>query len=97
VDKQPEGITRGQSYHIQLNLSDVSESLLVTKGGFYNTTGGNWIFVLDPSGSFAAKKPIKIGRQNTAEYEVLEGLKPGDRVVTSSYESYGTVDRLILK
>jgi HlyD family secretion protein len=97
VDKQPEGITRGQSYHIQLNLSDVSESLLVAKGGFYNTTGGNWVFVLDPSGSFAGKKPIKIGRQNTAEYEVLEGLKPGDRVVTSSYESYGTVDRLILK
>lgn len=97
VDKQPEGITRGQSYHIQLNLSDVTESILVAKGGFYNTTGGNWVFVLDPSGSFASKKPIKIGRQNTAEYEVQEGLKPGDRVITSSYESYGTVDRLILK
>jgi HlyD family secretion protein len=97
VDKQPEGITRGQSYHIQLNLSDVTESLLVSKGSFYNTTGGNWVFVVDKTGKFAEKRPIKIGRQNTSEYEILEGLQPGDQVVTSAYESFGAVDRLILK
>jgi HlyD family secretion protein len=97
VDKTPEGITRGQTYHIQLNLSDVTECLLLAKGGFYQTTGGNWVFVVDKTGKFAEKRPIKIGRQNTAEYEVLEGLNPGDQVVTSSYESFGNVERLIMK
>jgi HlyD family secretion protein len=97
VGIQPEGITRGQSYHIQLNLSDVTECVLVAKGGFYNTTGGNWVFVVDKTGKYGEKRAIKIGRQNTAQYEVLEGLQPGDQVITSSYESFGTVDRLILK
>jgi len=97
VDKPPSGITRGQTYHIQLNLSEVTESILVAKGGFYQTTGGNWVYVVDKTGKFAEKRTIKIGRQNTQQYEVLEGLQPGDRVVTSSYESFGDIDRLILK
>jgi len=97
VDKTPEGITRGQTYHIQLNLSDVTECLQLARGGFYQTTGGNWVFIVDKAGKIAEKKPIRIGRQNTAEYEVLEGLQPGDRVITSSYESFGNVERLILK
>jgi len=97
VDKQPEGITRGQTYHIQLNLSDVTESILVAKGGFYQTTGGNWVYVVDKTGKFAEKRNIKINRQNTAEYEVTEGLQPGDKVITSSYESFGNIERLILK
>ena len=97
VDKTPEGITRGQTYHIQLNLSEVTECLQLARGGFYQTTGGNWVFVVDKAGKTAGKRPIRIGRQNTAEYEVLEGLQPGDRVITSSYESFGNVERLILK
>ena len=97
VDKPPAGITRGQTYHIQLNLSDVTECVLVAKGGFFQTTGGNWVFVVDKTGRTAVKRNIKVGRQNTREYEVLEGLQPGDRVITSSYESYGDVERLILK
>ncbi len=97
VDKPPAGITRGQTYHIQLNLSDLTEAVLVAKGGFYQSTGGNWVFVVDKTGKYADKRMIKIGRQNVRDYEVLEGLKPGDRVVTSSYESFGNVDRLILK
>jgi len=94
---EPEGITRGQTYHIRLFLSDVSEGLLLAKGGFFQSTGGNWAYVLDKSGSFAEKRRIRVGRQNTQVYEILEGLDQGDRVVTSSYESYGDIERLILK
>jgi HlyD family secretion protein len=93
----PEGITRGQTYHIRLFLSDVSEGLLLAKGGFFQSTGGNWAYVLDKSGNFAEKRSIRVGRQNTQVYEVLEGLAEGDRVITSSYESFGDNERLILK
>jgi len=94
---EPKGITRGQTLHIDLNLSDETEAVLLAKGGFYASTGGNWAFVVDPSGKFAVKKTIKLGRQNIQEYEVLEGLKPGENVVISSYESYGDLDRLVIK
>ncbi|MDH4271206.1 MAG: HlyD family efflux transporter periplasmic adaptor subunit [Candidatus Aminicenantes bacterium] len=94
---EPEGITRGQTYHIRLFLSDVSEGLLLAKGGFFQSTGGNWAYVVDRSGSFAEKRRIRVGRQNTQVYEVLEGLEEGDRVITSSYESFGDIERLILK
>jgi HlyD family secretion protein len=94
---EPEGITRGQTYHIRLFLSDVSEGLLLAKGGFFQSTGGNWAYVLDKSLSFAEKRSIRVGRQNTQVYEVLEGLAEGDRVITSSYESFGNIERLILK
>ncbi|MGB7295822.1 MAG: HlyD family efflux transporter periplasmic adaptor subunit [Candidatus Aminicenantales bacterium] len=94
---EPEGITRGQTYHIRLFLSDVSEGLLLAKGGFFQSTGGNWAYVLDKSGGYAEKRSIRVGRQNTQVYEVLEGLEEGDRVITSSYESYGDIERLILK
>ncbi len=97
VDTPPAGITRGQTYHIQLNLSDLTEAVLVAKGGFYQSTGGNWIFAVDKTGKYAEKRPIVIGRQNVRDYEVKEGLKPGDKVITSSYESFGNVDRLNLK
>jgi HlyD family secretion protein len=94
---EPEGITRGQTYHIRLFLSDISEGLLLAKGGFFQSTGGNWAYVLDKSGGFAEKRRIRVGRQNTQVYEILEGLEQGDRVVTSSYESFGDIERLILK
>jgi len=94
---EPEGITRGQTYHIRLFLSEVSEGLLLAKGGFFQSTGGNWAYVLDKSGSFAERRSIRVGRQNTQVYEILEGLEPGDRVITSSYESFGNIGRLILK
>jgi HlyD family secretion protein len=93
----PKGITRGQTLHIDLNLSDQTEALLLAKGGFYATTGGNWVYLVDPSGKFAVKRTIKLGRQNTQEYEVLEGLQPGEKVLTSSYESFGDIDRLVIK
>ena len=95
--KEPKGITRGQTLHIQLLLGGLSEAVLLPRGGFYESSGGNWVFVLDPSGRFALRRAIKLGRQNPQDYEVLEGLKPGEKVVTSSYENYGKIDRLILQ
>lgn len=93
----PEGIRRGQTLQIHLSLSDETEAILLAKGGFYQQTGGNWIFKLNPAGSAAYKTDIQIGRQNPDYYEVLEGLKPGDKVVTSSYENYGNMEELVLK
>ncbi|MES2328925.1 MAG: efflux RND transporter periplasmic adaptor subunit [Bacteroidota bacterium] len=93
----PQGIRRGQTLQILLALSDETTAILVPKGGFFQQTGGNWIFKVNESGTVAYKTEIKLGRQNPDYYEVLEGLKPGDKVVTSSYENYGTMQELVLK
>lgn len=95
--QQPPGIRRGQTVHIKLELGELSDALFVDRGGFYQATGGQWIFVVDPSGDFAVKRNIKLGRQNTQYYEVLEGLKPGEKVITSSYDNYNDIERLVLK
>ncbi len=97
VDETPEGITAGQTYHIRLELGDISEAILLARGGFSQTTGGNWAYVLEPSGDVAIKRRIRLGRQNPDFFEVLEGLEPGEKVITSSYESFGNMDRLVLK
>jgi len=97
MGQKPQGVRRGQSFHINFELGDLSEAVLVSRGAFYNKTGGNWIFVLDKSENQAYKRNIKIGRQNPLFYEVLEGLKPGEKVVTSSYDNFGNADELIIK
>ncbi len=97
TSNKPKGIRRGQTVHIKLQLGGLSDAVLVESGGFYSTTGGQWIFVVDKSESFAVRYPIKIGRQNPLYYEILEGLKPGQKVVTSSYDTYGDIGKLILK
>ncbi|MFC2158018.1 efflux RND transporter periplasmic adaptor subunit [Acidobacteriota bacterium] len=91
------GITRGLTLHIKLELSDVSEALLVPRGGFFQSTGGNWAYVVNADETLALKRDISIGRQNTEMFEVLSGLEPGEKVITSSYESFGNMDQLILK
>lgn len=96
-DETPGGITAGQTYHIRLELGDISEAILLARGGFSQTTGGNWAYVLEPSGDVALKRRIRLGRQNPDYFEVLEGLEPGEKVITSSYESFGNMDRLVLK
>jgi HlyD family secretion protein len=93
----PKGIRRGQSVQIRLELGELSQALTIDRGGFYQTTGGQWIFVLDPSGDAAYKRDIKLGRQNSSDFEVLEGLKKGEKVITSSYDTYGDVDKLVFK
>ncbi|MGH7450396.1 MAG: efflux RND transporter periplasmic adaptor subunit [bacterium] len=95
--KEPEGIRRGQTLHIRLELGDLSEATLLSRGGFYQKTGGQWVYVLDESGDYASKRSIKLGRQNPQVFEVLEGLEAGERVITSSYDSFGDIDKLILK
>ncbi len=97
VGKEPAGITRGQTLHIRLELGDISEALLLPKGGFYQTTGGNWVYVVNQSEETAVKRKIRLGRQNPEVYEVLEGLESGEKVITSSYESFGNMERLVLK
>ena len=93
----PEGIRRGQTLQIRLELGDLEEALLLARGGFYQKTGGNWVYVLDKEGGQAVKRTVRIGRQNTRVFEVLEGLEPGERVITSSYDNFGDMDVLVLK
>lgn len=97
ADKTPESIRRGQSLQIRLALSDETTALLLKKGGFYQQTGGNWVFVLDASGTTAYRRDIQLGRQNPDYYEVLDGLQPGDRVIISNYESYDKIQTLQVK
>jgi len=92
----PSGIRRGQTLQIRLELGDLAEAVMVPRGGFYQKTGGQWIYVVDGSGTFATKRPLKLGRQNPQVFEVLEGLEPGERVVTSSYDNFGDIDKLVL-
>ena len=93
----PEGIRRGQNLQIRVALSAEKQALLIPKGGFFQKTGGNWIFKVSEDGSTAYKVNIRLGSQNTEYYEVLEGLNPDDKVVTSSYESFGETEELVLK
>jgi len=96
-DTMPDNIRTGQTYYISLQLGQPKVSVLVPIGGFFQETGGQWIFVLDPSESFATKRSISIGRKNPKFYEVLEGLKPGEKVIVSGYETFGKNEKLILK
>ena len=92
----PPGIRRGQTLQIRLELGDLAEAVMVPRGGFYQKTGGQWIYVVDGSGAFAVKRPIRLGRQNPQVFEVLDGLQPGEKVVTSSYDNFGDIDKLVL-
>ena len=93
----PDNIRSGQTYYINLELGQPSDAILIPKGSFFQSTGGSWIFVLDPSGKKAYRRKIKIGRQNPQYYEVTEGLEAGEKVVVSSYESYKDNEILILE
>ncbi len=93
----PSGIRRGQTTRIKLQLGDLSDAITLDRGGFYQSTGGQWAFFVDPSGEFATRRNISLGRQNTQVFEVLDGLKEGEKVVTSSYDNYGDVDKLVFK
>ena len=96
-DNVPENIRRGQTTHIKLELGESKEAILVDRGGFYQTTGGQWVFVLDENENMAVRRSIRLGSQNPQVFEVLEGLNPGDRVITSSYDNYGDIDKLVIK
>jgi len=92
---EPEGIRRGQSIQVRLMLGDLAQAVLLPRGGFYQKTGGNWIYVLDESNRYAVKRNISVGRYNPHFYEVLEGLEPGERCITSPYDNFEDFDRII--
>ena len=93
----PDNIRTGQSYHIKLELGESGKAILLPRGGFFQSTGGQWVFVLNEDETVATKRNIKIGKQNPQYYEVLEGLNAGEKVITSGYEMFGTNDRIVLK
>lgn len=95
--ERPDNIRAGQTYYINLQLGQPIEAVLIPRGSFYQSTGGQWIFVLTTDGSRAVKRKITIGRQNPLFYEVTSGLEPGEQVIVSGYENYGEVEELILK
>lgn len=97
VGKKPETIRSGQSYNIKLQLGQSNDALLLPKGSFFQSTGGQWVFVVDASGEVAWQRPIRIGKQNSRYYELLDGLEAGEQVITSSYESFGDAEKIILK
>ncbi len=97
TDAKPETIRTGQSYNIRLQLGASNEALLLPKGGFFQSTGGQWVFVVNANESEALKRNIRIGKQNSRYFEVLEGLQPGEQVITSNYDSFGTAERIVLK
>lgn len=94
--KQPENIRTGQSYHLGLQLGETQQTLLLARGGFFQSTGGQWVYVLAEDGKTARKRPIRIGKQNPRYYEVLEGLERGEKVITSGYDTFGNNDKLVL-
>ena len=95
--ERPDNIRSGQTYYIDLQLGEPTESVLIPKGTFFQVTGGNWIFVVDKDGKKAYRRTIRIGRQNPQYYEVLEGLEQGERVIVSGYESYKDYKELKIK
>lgn len=97
VGEVPTGIRKGQTLQVRLALSDQTTALLLPKGGFFQQTGGNWIFKVSEDGKKAYKVDIQINRQSPDYFELTSGLKEGDKVITSSYETYGDIQELVLK
>jgi HlyD family secretion protein len=95
--KKPDNIRTGQTYHNKLELGQSEKAILIPKGGFFQSTGGQWIYVLNENGTEAEKRSIRIGKQNPQYYEVIEGLKPGEQVITSSYDLFGDNDKIVFK
>lgn len=95
--EKPETIRAGQSYNIKLQLGASNDALLLPKGGFFQSTGGQWIFVVNTNGDEAIRRNIRVGKQNSRYYEVLEGLEQGEQVITSNYDSFGEAERIVLK
>jgi HlyD family secretion protein len=95
MEQQPENIRSGQTYYLNLQLGQPVETVLIPRGAFYQKTGGKWIYVVSSDGTKATRRDIRIGRQNPQYYEVIDGLEPGERVITSSYDNFGDSDVLI--
>lgn len=93
----PDNIRSGQTYTLHLKLGETKDAVQVERGGFFQSTGGQWIYVLSPDESYAVKRNLRIGRQNPQSYEIMEGLQPGEKVITSNYETFGDNDNIHFK
>ena len=94
---RPENIRAGQTYHLNLQLGDPVQAVIVPRGSFYQASGGEYMYVVDEEGKTARRRPVRIGRQNPQYYEVVEGLQPGEKVIISGYDLFGENERLILR
>ncbi|HLU92905.1 MAG TPA: HlyD family efflux transporter periplasmic adaptor subunit [Membranihabitans sp.] len=97
TEGRPETIRAGQNYNLRLQLGESQEALLLARGGFYQSTGGQYVYVVEESGESAVRRNIRIGKQNSQYYEVLEGLNDGERVITSSYDNFGDAEKIVLR
>lgn len=97
VNESPDNLRRGQTLRIRLELGESANALLMPRGGFYQTTGGNWVFVLTPDEGRAVRRDIRLGRQNPEFFEIISGLEPGEKVITSSYDTFGSNEVLVLE
>ncbi len=93
----PEKMRIGQTFHVRLQLSESKHALQIQRGGFYNSTGGNWVYVVSEDGTYAEKRNIKIGKMNPVAFEILEGLSINEKVIISSYDSFNDAEKLVLK
>jgi multidrug efflux pump subunit AcrA (membrane-fusion protein) len=96
IDEQPENTRIGKNYRIQIELGQQEDALVIPKGNFFQSTGGQWIFKVNSTGNKAVKAPISIGRQNPQQDEILNGLNPGDRVIITGYDNFGDAEEIIL-
>ncbi len=96
TDETPDRIRRGQTFQLRLFLGDASEAILIPNGAFFQDTGGKWVFVVTTDGRQAIRRNLKLGRRNTRFIEVLDGLEPGEQIITSPYTSFIDMQRLLL-
>jgi HlyD family secretion protein len=94
IGDEPKGIQRGQTLQARLTFGDPTQARLLPNGAFYNDTGGSWVFVVAPDGRHAIKRQVRLGRRNEDYIEVLDGLDPGEKVITSPYTGFADKDRL---
>lgn len=97
VGEQPDNVRIGKSFRVQVELGQPETAVVIPRGDFFQTTGGQWIYKLNKSSDRAIRTPITIGRQNPTQYEVLSGLEPGDKVVVNGYANFGDVEELVIK
>lgn len=95
--EMPDNVRLGKSYRVQIELGQPEKAIVIPRGNFYQQTGGNWIFKLNADRTKAVKVPITISRQNPRQYEITEGLQPGDWVITTGYDNFGDAEELILR
>lgn len=96
TDSMPDNARVGKSFRVQIELGQPEQSLIISRGNFYQSTGGMWIYKLDEEGRRAVKTPIVVGRQNPQQYEIISGLKPGEKVIISGYDKFGDIEELVI-